>query len=253
MPRSSVLEALLVLLWEKAEAIVAILPFLHHINPPSQILDGLYLGAYAPYNAFPLVDWLKRERITHLLSVGANHPSYDAIVLRIDIVDSASEDLSSSLVSAVKFIHDARSNGGRILVHCSMGASRSAAVIIAYIMAASDLDRERALEFTVCRRPLVGPNAGFWEQLGAFNGGDCALMNNLLTENDHTFIKNELASNDQAGMHVLRGWKWRLELMKLLWRPLSTVGGVALLLGGSWRWAQRRQGKAQRAGAASRL
>jgi hypothetical protein len=242
-----VLETLFVLFWEQAEAIVAFLPFLHHYNPPSRILDGLYLGAYAPYNTFPVIGWLKSMRITHLVSVGGSYaPISKAIVLRIEVSDSALEKLP--LTSAVQFIHEARANGGQVLVHCAMGASRSSAVVIAYLIAAFNLDRDQALQFTARQRPLVGPNAGFWEQVRAFEG-TCMLDEIPCTQLDYMFIDSELALIKKEGPVAIRGWQWRVELAKLLWRPLSVVGGGALVVGAT-RWRMQHQQKGKRFGAA---
>lgn len=50
-------------------------------------------------------------------------------------------------------------------MHCQLGISRSGTAVVAYIMRARKIDRDRALDIVKRARPQVKPNAGFWEQL----------------------------------------------------------------------------------------
>lgn len=75
------------------------------------------------------------------------------------------------------FISSAISSGGIVLVHCLAGVSRSASVVIAYVM--KDLGITYAAARThVCRaRPIVDPNSGFDKQLTFYgNGLKCSLV-----------------------------------------------------------------------------
>ena len=69
-----------------------------------------------------------------------------------------------------KFIKDAKEQGGRILVHCKMGVSRSASCVIAYLMKEYKIDVDEALKMTRNERPIVDPNEGFLRQLEEYNG-----------------------------------------------------------------------------------
>ncbi|KAG0233409.1 hypothetical protein BGW42_007494 [Actinomortierella wolfii] len=64
-----------------------------------------------------------------------------------------------------RFIADALTKGGKVLVHCVAGASRSPTIVCAYVMKEKKLKVEEALEFIREKRPLVGPNEGFLSQL----------------------------------------------------------------------------------------
>lgn len=49
-------------------------------------------------------------------------------------VDTPAEDILCVLYDCLDYIDAALQSGGRILVHCSQGVSRSATIVIAYIM-----------------------------------------------------------------------------------------------------------------------
>lgn len=82
---------------------------------------------------------------------------------RID--DCSEADLSPVMLQALPFMQQAISVGGRVLVHCEQGKSRSASVVVAYIMATVGIGREAALDLVQSRRPIAQPNEGFMEQL----------------------------------------------------------------------------------------
>lgn len=57
-----------------------------------------------------------------------------------------------------------------MLVHCKMGISRSASVVIAYVMKAYGWDLRQALDFVKTRRSCIKPNSGFLKQLETYQG-----------------------------------------------------------------------------------
>lgn len=63
-----------------------------------------------------------------------------------------------------------RAKGGRALVHCRMGLSRSAATVLAYAMKEFGWSLERALRHVRRCRPDVQPNPGFMRQLDFYQG-----------------------------------------------------------------------------------
>ncbi|KAF7324454.1 Phosphatases II [Mycena sanguinolenta] len=58
--------------------------------------------------------------------------------------------------------------GGRVLIHCVMGVSRSTTVLAAYLMKTRSLCPAAALSFIKQHRPRVQPNYGFLKQLNTF-------------------------------------------------------------------------------------
>lgn len=58
-----------------------------------------------------------------------------------------------------------RRMGGKILVHCEAGISRSPTICMAYLMKTKKLRLEEAFDYIKQRRSLISPNFGFMGQL----------------------------------------------------------------------------------------
>lgn len=135
-------------------------------NPPSEILDGfLFLGDAE--NAMSLGQ-LNLYGISRILSVTTmpelgKHEGIERIFLSIR--DSEDEDISILFSPACEFIQQAKAAGQRILVHCMAGRSRSASLVLAFLMRVEHMALHNAFLMTKQRRPLTFPNVGFWQQL----------------------------------------------------------------------------------------
>lgn len=57
---------------------------------------------------------------------------------------------------------------GNVLVHCHMGISRSAAIILGYLMKTKQWTLEKSLWVLKVKRPIVNPNPGFMDNLFAY-------------------------------------------------------------------------------------
>ena len=94
--------------------------------------------------------------------------------LRIDVKDEPSVDLTEQFEAVLKFVDEGLAaaaaaeddgKGGRVLIHCQMGRSRSGTMAIASIMHRDRLSLKEAYEHVRACRPIVFPNAGFYAQL----------------------------------------------------------------------------------------
>lgn len=55
--------------------------------------------------------------------------------------------------------------GGRVLVHCYVGRSRSAALVLAFLMARRGMPLREAMATLRRVRPQARPNSGFYREL----------------------------------------------------------------------------------------
>jgi len=139
---------------------------------PSEILPfQLYLGDH--YHAEdPLV--IQNLKITHIInatnSCEAKFLNKGVLYLRLGVEDLETEDLSKHFSKAYEFLTEALSSDkNRVLVHCARGISRSATIVIMFIMKSMKISYDEALSFVKKHREVVCPNEGFEQQLRAWN------------------------------------------------------------------------------------
>ncbi|KAL9266246.1 Dual specificity protein phosphatase 1-like protein, partial [Drosera capensis] len=135
---------------------------------PCKIEEGLFVGSYqAAENKVQL----KSLNITHVLTVAngfpPDHPD-DFMYKVIEVQDSTSTILVKYFDECFQFIDEAKAMGGSILVHCLAGVSRSATIVVAYLMKKHGVTRDQALLQVKAVRPFVAPNPGFMKQLANF-------------------------------------------------------------------------------------
>ncbi|XP_043378235.1 dual specificity phosphatase 28 isoform X2 [Chelonia mydas] len=85
--------------------------------------------------------------------------------LRVPVFDDPLEDLYNYFEQCSNAIEDTVRSGGKCLVYCKNGCSRSAAICTAYLMRHQNLTLKDAFETVKTARPGVEPNTGFWSQL----------------------------------------------------------------------------------------
>ena len=65
-------------------------------------------------------------------------------------------------------LESVKERGGRVLVHCQAGISRSATICLAYLMHAQRVRLDEAFDFVKRRRQVISPNLAFMGQLLQF-------------------------------------------------------------------------------------
>jgi protein-tyrosine phosphatase len=131
----------------------------------SSIVDNLlYLGSQASTNNEALVTY----NIQNVISIGCNPICYNPIVkiFKYDIEDNSDSDnlykfFNQTIPNIHNIINECIDKKEPILVHCQAGMSRSAAVIITWLMFYKNITYEEAYKYVKERRPVITPNATF--------------------------------------------------------------------------------------------
>nr|XP_019601555.1 PREDICTED: dual specificity protein phosphatase 13 isoform X7 [Rhinolophus sinicus] len=142
---------------------------LSHID---EVWPNLFLGdAYAARDKSKLL----QLGITHVVNVAAGKfqvdtgdKFYRGMPLEyygVEADDNPFFDLSVHFLPVARYIRTALSvPQGRVLVHCAMGVSRSATVVLAFLMIYENMTLEEAIQ-TVQAHRAICPNSGFLRQL----------------------------------------------------------------------------------------
>ena len=111
---------------------------------------------------------LRDSGVTHIVNCAglacANHHPLAFAYLKLNLQDTAREDISAAFYDALDFIDDAigaADSNGCVFVHCQHGVSRSATIVIAYLMWRMRLSYDEALDAVRLTRPTINPNIGF--------------------------------------------------------------------------------------------
>ncbi|XP_053727824.1 dual specificity protein phosphatase 18-like [Synchiropus splendidus] len=136
----------------------------------SQITDYLFLSNARAASDVAL---LTRNGITCVISVTetAAAPPPGVELLHIPVSDSPSAPLGDYFDQLSERIRATAQVGGRTLVHCNAGVSRSASVCMAYLVRHRGASLLEAHQWVKKCRAVARPNAGFWKQLIRYEQG----------------------------------------------------------------------------------
>ncbi|XP_002735328.1 dual specificity protein phosphatase 14-like isoform X2 [Saccoglossus kowalevskii] len=85
--------------------------------------------------------------------------------IHIHVDDAPHAQLQPYFDIVADMIKQEKLRGGRTLVHCVAGVSRSASLCMAYLMKHEHLTLKDAHDYIKARRCVIRPNLGFWRQL----------------------------------------------------------------------------------------
>ena len=136
------------------------------LNDIDEIIENLYLGNFS---ASENIQQLKDLGIKKVLSVidfndFPNYKDENIIHKSVEVSDFDYQNIIQYFGECLNFIKGEE----KILVHCMAGPSRSATIVIAYLMWIEKMKFDDALNFVNSKRPIVDPNDGFREQLKIF-------------------------------------------------------------------------------------
>ncbi|XP_051734455.1 dual specificity protein phosphatase 10 isoform X3 [Ctenopharyngodon idella] len=136
----------------------------------SPILPFLFLGNERDAQD---LDLLLRLNIGFVVNVTTHLPLYhlDTGLVRykrLPATDNSKQNLRQYFEEVFEFIEEAHQCGRGVLVHCQAGVSRSATIVIAYLMKHTLMTMTDAYKYVRGRRPIVSPNLNFMGQLLEF-------------------------------------------------------------------------------------
>ncbi|KPP67050.1 hypothetical protein Z043_114411 [Scleropages formosus] len=136
----------------------------------SPILPFLFLGNERDAQD---LDLLLRLNVGFVVNVTTHLPLYhlDSGLIRykrLPATDNSKQNLRQYFEEVFEFIEEAHQSGRGVLVHCQAGVSRSATIVIAYLMKHTRMTMMDAYKYVRSRRPVVSPNLNFMGQLLEF-------------------------------------------------------------------------------------
>uniref|UniRef100_A0A8C1NS13 protein-serine/threonine phosphatase n=1 Tax=Cyprinus carpio TaxID=7962 RepID=A0A8C1NS13_CYPCA len=132
----------------------------------------LLLCALSSQDAAHDIDTLKKLKVTHVLNVayGVENVFPDLFTYKtVTVLDLPETDITSYFPECFQFINEASQQGGVVLVHCNAGVSRSASVVIGFLMSQEKMSFDEAFSAVKTARPYIQPNPGFMSQLKKYN------------------------------------------------------------------------------------
>ncbi|KJH41981.1 dual specificity phosphatase, catalytic domain protein [Dictyocaulus viviparus] len=116
-------------------------------------------------------DKIKQKQIVFIVNATTEEPnSYiqgvEYMNVRIDDHPYARiQEYFDQVADKIKAVKD---RGGKTLVHCMAGVSRSASLVMIYLVKHERMTLRQAYHYVRSARPVIRPNVGFWKQMVDF-------------------------------------------------------------------------------------
>lgn len=147
-------------------------------DPYNEVYPNIYVGDVATAMCTQV---LRRIGITHILNAAQGKDKFYYVnttagfyeqqgikFLGVPAIDMMSFQMKPYFEQAADFIDDAIKSGGKVLVHCRQGISRSATLALAYLMIKKGMTVQDAMRTVRAKREVI-PNNGFLQQLCDLN------------------------------------------------------------------------------------
>lgn len=130
------------------------------------ILPRLYMGGNSSSGTRQLV-YYNIEVVVNCTRYERNY--IDGIEnMFLDLDDTTEQNIQKHFELIYKFIEESIIAGKNVLVHCFRGISRSATIVIMYVMRKKNMTFDEAFAFVKKKRSCIYPNKGFISQLKKF-------------------------------------------------------------------------------------
>ncbi|XP_069475241.1 dual specificity protein phosphatase 18 [Ambystoma mexicanum] len=131
----------------------------------SQVTGSLYISSGSAAKNKALLSTNQITCIIHASMDRASPYSTRVEYVHVPVADSPDFCLLNFFDLVADKIHSVETLGGRTLLHCVAGISRSATLCLAYLMKYNAMSLLVAHTWLKTCRPIVRPNSGFWTQL----------------------------------------------------------------------------------------
>ena len=144
----------------------------HRVTYPNEICQGtLYMG-----NMWQALsrDVMRDMKITHIVNASLDcdnaHVASGVQYMNVRVKDKEDSDITPYFPLLYAFMCDAikENPDARILVHCTQGVSRSATLVLSYLMKSKRWTLVQSMNCLLSKRGVVYPNRGFVAQLMRF-------------------------------------------------------------------------------------
>eukprot|EP00112_Aurelia_sp_Birch-Aquarium-sp1_P021793 Seg595.1 transcript_id=Seg595.1/GoldUCD/mRNA.D3Y31 product="Dual specificity protein phosphatase 18" protein_id=Seg595.1/GoldUCD/D3Y31 len=135
----------------------------------SEVYPFLYIGNLASRNT----KFLTEKNVVMIINASNMNPKtitgcsqpYDIEEMLVALSDMGQANIREYFDVASQKIDEVEKSKGATLVHCVAGISRSASLVLAFLMKYKKMTLREAHRFLKSRRRIVRPNPGFWMQL----------------------------------------------------------------------------------------
>lgn len=158
---------------------------------PAEIVPLLYLGNERDSSDLTLLQRLGVSKVLNVSRDCENHFPDMFEYLNLPVEDRVYADISQHFSKALQFIEQSRGQGCSVLVHCRAGISRSATVIMAYLIQYYNKSLEEAFDFIKVKHPYISPNFNFMGQLVQFQKSHRSHTTVSLDEEEEEPIEKE--------------------------------------------------------------
>ncbi|XP_022333110.2 dual specificity protein phosphatase 3-like [Crassostrea virginica] len=148
---------------------------------PSNAYDEVYPGIYIGEESIGKSRiGLRDMGITHVVNtamgkgqfhVNTNHVMFKRVGIQFygfEAMDMLNFQLTPFFEKSANFIEQALNEEGKVMVHCKVGASRSATIVLAFLMIKRYMTVQEAVRMVRAKREIA-PNEGFLQQLCDLN------------------------------------------------------------------------------------
>ncbi|GMT05161.1 hypothetical protein PENTCL1PPCAC_27335 [Pristionchus entomophagus] len=156
--------------------------------PPKNLLAMTEIRPYLFLSGFGCItqNKIKQLGITHAVdctNLKNSKRFTDLQYLEVPVDDTAICKASQYFETVANFIDEANRQGGKCVVFCAAGISRAPTFTLMYLVQKENLSLKDAYFLVNELRPIISPNAGFWQQM----------------------IDFEAAKNGESSVKLLRG------------------------------------------------